>query len=104
MANISTEPPPSIDTLFYFYHADIGPTKIMLSDDGNLVTGIIDWESAACYPQFWIATKPVYAGAFQLECETDDQKLWGQLLGQALEASGYKRLNTAFRSWRKSVT
>lgn len=104
MANISTEPPPAIDPPFHFYHADLGPTDIMISEDGNLVTGIIDWESAAYYPRFWVATKPGYAGAFWLECETDDPKLWGQLLGQALDASGYKALDTTFRRWSKSVT
>ncbi|KAJ2904551.1 hypothetical protein MKZ38_007750 [Zalerion maritima] len=79
MANISTERPPDIDLPFHFYHADLRPTNIMISEDGNRVTGIIDWESAAYYPQFWVATKPVYAGAFWLECETDEPKLWGQL-------------------------
>ncbi|KPM39857.1 hypothetical protein AK830_g6710 [Neonectria ditissima] len=104
MANISTEPAPDIDQPFHFYHADLGPTNIMISEDGNLVTGIIDWESAAYYPKFWVATKPVYAGAFWLECETDEPKLWGQLLGQALDASGYKRLDVIFRRWSRSVT
>lgn len=103
MSKISTEPPPDIDPRFHFYHADLGPTNIMVSEDGDRVTGIIDWESAAYYPRFWVATKPVTAGAFYLECETDEPKLWGHLLGHALEANGYKRQDTAFRRWRKAV-
>ncbi|KND88703.1 hypothetical protein TOPH_06604 [Tolypocladium ophioglossoides CBS 100239] len=103
IASISTEPPPGIDSPFHFFHADLGPTNIMISDDGNLVTGIIDWEIAAYFPRFWVATKPAYAGAFWLECETDDPKLWGQLPGQALDASGYRRQDVIFRRWHKSV-
>ena len=103
MTKVSAEPGADIDPRFYFYHADLGPTNIMVSEDGGRITGIIDWESAAYYPRFWIATKPVTAGAFYLECETDDPKLWGQLLGQALETHGYKRLDAAFRRWRDSV-
>ncbi|KAF9768343.1 hypothetical protein IL306_014377 [Fusarium sp. DS 682] len=103
MANISTEPPQDINLPFHFYHADLGPTNIMISEDGSHVTGIIDWESAAYYPQFWIATKPVYAGSFWLECETDEPKLWGQLLGQALDAYNYRQVDATFRRWSKSV-
>ncbi|KAK4042347.1 kinase-like domain-containing protein [Parachaetomium inaequale] len=58
LANISTEPSPDVEAEFHFYHADLGPTNIMVSDDGRL-SGIIDWESAAYYPRFWLATKPL---------------------------------------------
>ena len=102
MAKISTEAAPEIGPQFYFYHADLGPTNIMVSADGH-VTGIIDWESAAYYPQFWVATKPVFSGSFWLECETDEPKLWGQLLGQALETKGYKRQDAIFRRWNSAV-
>jgi hypothetical protein len=102
MAKVSTEPAPEIEPQFHFYHADLGPTNIMVSADGH-VTGIINWESAAYYPQFWVATKPVFAGSFWLECETDEPKLWGQLLGQALETKGYKRQDAIFRRWNSAV-
>ncbi|CAG9946372.1 unnamed protein product [Clonostachys rosea f. rosea IK726] len=102
MERISTEPPPAIDPVFHFYHADLGPTNVMVMQDGT-VSGIIDWESAAYYPQFWVATKTSLP-AFHLECETDDPTLWGQLLGQALEVCGYKRLDAEFRRWVKAVT
>jgi Ser/Thr protein kinase RdoA (MazF antagonist) len=103
MTEISAALVPDIDPLFHFYHADPGPTNIMVSEDGNRITGIIDWESAAYYPRFWVATKPVTAAAFYLECETDERKFWGHLLGQALETHGFARLNAAFRRWRNSV-
>lgn len=99
MTNMSTEPPPHIDAPFIFYHADLGPTNIMISKDGNVITGIIDWESAAYYPRFWIATKPVVASAFWLESTIIEPKLWGELFGQALEAVGYKRLDTVYLTW-----
>ena len=50
-------------TNFHFYHADLGPTNIMVSGDGN-VTGILDLESAAFYP---IGTKPKMSYGFILE-------------------------------------
>ncbi|CZS91143.1 uncharacterized protein RAG0_01900 [Rhynchosporium agropyri] len=45
-----------VGDLFHFYHADIGPTNVMIFE--STVTGILDWESAAYYPRFWLATKP----------------------------------------------
>lgn len=103
MAHMSTQPFPDIDPLFCLYHADLGPTNIMVSEDSNLISAIIDWESVAYYPRFWVATKPAFCGAFNLECETDDPKLWGQLLGQALEDNGYKRQAASFLQWNSGL-
>lgn len=99
MAHLSTQPCPDIDPLFCLYHADLGPTNIMVAEDTNLVSAIIDWESLAYYPRFWVASKPAFSGVFHLECETEDPKLWGQLLGQALEDGGFKRQDAAFLQW-----
>lgn len=101
MMKISKEAPPAVSSVFHFYHADLGPKNIMVLEDGK-VSGIIDWESAAYYPHFWIATK-TSLGAFKLECETDNRQLWGQLLGQALERHGYKRLGIKFQKWFEGV-
>ena len=51
MKRASTEPPPEIDALFHFYHADLGPTNIMVSADDGVITAIIDWELAAYHPR-----------------------------------------------------
>lgn len=53
MKRASTEPPPDIDALFHFYHADLdlGPTNIMVSADDGVITAIIDWELAAYHPR-----------------------------------------------------
>ncbi|KAK4034510.1 hypothetical protein C8A01DRAFT_49133 [Parachaetomium inaequale] len=74
---------------FTFYHADLGPTNVLVSDDGDRATGIIEWESGAYYPRFYVASKPA-SGAFGLECETEDPERWGQLLAEALQRHGYK--------------
>jgi aminoglycoside phosphotransferase (APT) family kinase protein len=102
MTNMSAEPPPDINTPFILYHANLGPTNIIVSKNSNVITGIIDWESAAYYPRFWVATKPIIASAFWLESTTIEPKLWGKLLGQALEAMSYKRLDTIYRNWNNT--
>ncbi|KAH6615836.1 hypothetical protein B0J18DRAFT_451844 [Chaetomium sp. MPI-SDFR-AT-0129] len=104
MTKISTDPPPNINPLFHFYHADLGPTNVMVSEDGSgRVTGIIDWELAAYFPRFWMATKPGVTAAFHFECETEEPKLWGELLGKALERHGYERVDGVFRRWSNAM-
>ncbi|RDK37176.1 hypothetical protein M752DRAFT_287298 [Aspergillus phoenicis ATCC 13157] len=48
---ISTLPAPPIGDKFHFYHSDLSPTNILLTDDGA-VKAILDWESAGYYPKF----------------------------------------------------
>jgi len=36
-----------VGSIFYFYHAELGLTKIMVLD--NSISRILDWESAAYY-------------------------------------------------------
>jgi len=69
---------------FHFYHADLGPTNVMVSRDGR-VTGILDWESAAFYPRVWIGTKPRVSYGFILEGVDGDKWAWSKLLSEALE-------------------
>ena len=99
MKRISTQPPPEIGDTFHFYHADLGPKNIMISADGSVVTAIIDWESGAYYPRFWIATKPAASCVYWLDCPTDNPKLWSELLTEALKANDFKPLDTIWRSW-----
>ena len=59
------EPSDDMDAAFYITHADLSPTNIILSgtavpksEDGASyvhIAAIVDWESAAFYPRFWIA-------------------------------------------------
>ncbi len=100
LTKMSTQPPPTIDADFHFYHADMGPTNIMVSH-GRL-SAIIDWESAAYYPRFWLATKPLVSWAFGLECERgEDPRMWENLLVRALgEKGGFRPQDQVYRSWR----
>lgn len=56
MSKISDKPVPHFEDAFPFYHCDLGPTNILVSDDGESVVAIIDWEAAAHFPSFWVAT------------------------------------------------
>ncbi|KAK4040838.1 kinase-like domain-containing protein [Parachaetomium inaequale] len=52
----STEAAPDVGAALHFYHADLGPSNIMVS--AGAVTGILDWEGTGFFPRFWISTKP----------------------------------------------
>src|SRR4051812_47848167 len=66
MSRISSKPVPEFDESLLLYHPDLGPTNIMLSDNGDKISAIIDWEAAAYFPSFWVATKPASNWAFRL--------------------------------------
>ncbi|KAG4438168.1 hypothetical protein IFR05_006336 [Cadophora sp. M221] len=76
-----------VGDLFYFYRADLGPTNIMALE--GTVTGILDWESAAYYLKFWIATKPRLSAGFHLQKDRTDRNAWSNMLGNVLEARGF---------------
>lgn len=78
---------PSIDE-FVFYHADLGPTNVMVRDEQ--LHGLIDWESAAYYPRWWVALKPGISAGFYLHRDVaTDRKEWARLLVEALGARGF---------------
>lgn len=56
MSNISNKSVPHFENTLLFYHCDLGPTNILVSDDGDSVAAVIDWEAAAYFPSFWVAT------------------------------------------------
>lgn len=95
-------PPYSIDK-FHYYHADLGPTNILVSDDGN-INGIIDWESAAFYPKFWVATKPLVSAGFFLE-GTDyiEKREWSTFLADALQEEGFTSGLEAWSIWKRAL-
>lgn len=43
---------------FYYYHADLGPTNVMISDDGH-VSGIIDWSLLGIFLAFTLVQSHV---------------------------------------------
>jgi hypothetical protein len=101
LARISSMPAPFIDEDFLFYHADLGPSNIMVAEDGTL-SGIIDWEQAAYFPKFWLATKTA-TGAFSLGRGLDDPWLWGTCLARALHFRGYKRNLKEYYDWQENI-
>ncbi|RHZ48757.1 aminoglycoside phosphotransferase family protein [Aspergillus thermomutatus] len=98
---ISTMPLPPIGDRFHFYHADLGPTNILLSDDGT-IEAILDWESAGYYPKFWIPLKPYRSGGFNLDVPDDSRYDWTDLLESKLSDVGFK-LHRNDVEWQKSL-
>jgi hypothetical protein len=93
---------PDAPERFYVYHADLGPTNIMISEDGS-VSGVLDWESAGYYPEFWIATKPLVSGRFYLPQVSEDRMAWAKLLVNALEIEGFKPSKDKYQAWKNLV-
>ncbi|KAL2066500.1 hypothetical protein VTL71DRAFT_2571 [Oculimacula yallundae] len=85
---------------FHFYHADLGPTNIMVSDRGT-VTGILDWESAAYYPSFWIVVKVGISADFLLQRDRTDPRAWGVILREGFQKAGFEEGEGWVEWWRK---
>ena len=87
----STTPCTDIGLSLHFYHADLGPGNIIVSEDGN-VEGILDWESAGFYPRYWIASKPMLSAGFYLNStEGTKREAWRDLLGVMLKKEGFEQ-------------
>ena len=80
---------PDIGHSFHFYHADLGPSNIMVSEEGN-VEGILDWESAGFYPRCWIASKPMLSAGFYLSPKETNRVAWRDLLVTMLKGEGFE--------------
>lgn len=81
---------PDVGLSFHFYHADLGPSNIMVSKEGN-VEGILDWESAGFYPQYWIASRPMRSAGFYLKStEATKREAWRHLLISMLKKEGFE--------------
>lgn len=86
----------SVGEAFLFYHADLGPGNIMVHD-GRFV-GIIDWESAGYFPEWWIATKPQMSAGFLLKDREDgtDRAQWATMLSEELQQFGFQKPEAKF--------
>lgn len=98
LQRISKQPVPLLGDKFCFYHADLGPTNILVSNDGE-IKGILDWESAAFYPKFWISLKPYISAGFFLNTE-ESRYEWVDLLESKLSNVGFE-LNMEHVEWHK---
>ncbi|RDW67210.1 uncharacterized protein DSM5745_09076 [Aspergillus mulundensis] len=92
------QPPPVNE--FYFYHADLSPTNIIVSESG-MVLGILDWESAGYYPGFWVSLKPYMSRGFLL-CTEDSRYAWADALIEKLSDKGFT-LKQEHIDWYKSL-
>ncbi|KAL2817143.1 hypothetical protein BJX63DRAFT_429862 [Aspergillus granulosus] len=99
LQRISDFQPPPVNE-FYFYHADLSPTNILVSDSGT-VLGILDWESAGYYPKFWLPLKPYMSCGFLLNAEVP-RYAWADALIEKLSEKGFA-LNLEHISWYKSL-
>lgn len=95
-------PNPEIGSQFHFYHPDLGPGNIMVSN--NQISAIIDWEAAGFYPRFWISTKPSVSPGldFYPPIPGVEDIEWRRRLRMKLEEQGYPRFAEWFMEWRRS--
>ena len=99
----SSEECPTIEEGFHFYHPGLGPSNIMISNDGK-VAGVLDWESAGYYPAFWIATKPAVSPAFNFDPQIPEHEEheWRKRLRDELERLGYPQMGEWYMKWFRS--
>ena len=91
---------PALGAEFHFYHPDLGPSNIIMSDDGS-VAGIIDWESAGFYPRFWIATKPAFGPGLDFDPPVAgfEDPEWRRRLRRELENLGFPHAAFWWMKW-----
>lgn len=88
-------------TRFVFYHADLGPTNIIVEDQPSAGTvAVIDFEIAGFFPTGWIRTKFRVSPAMSLTGTDDPQ--WFQIkVEEGLESIGFKDHAEAFTKWSR---
>jgi hypothetical protein len=85
---------------FVFYHADLGPTNIIVEDEprsGKI--GIIDFEISGYFPRGWIRTKFRLSSGMDLSA-SDHPTLWRAEIQKALGAKGFEDFTQAWMKWR----
>lgn len=87
---------------FCFYHADLGPTNIIVEDKPNSgEVGIIDFEISGYFPRGWIRTKFRISSGMDLSASaTNNQTWWRAEVQKALGANGFEDYSQAWIEWR----
>lgn len=99
LQDFSTVAPPKIHDLFSFYHSDLNPTNILVSTDGDAITGIVDWDTRLI--SFGSGTtKPLRWIAFLVNSSDPEFR---NLLGDGLQVTGYMSELDRFRAWRSAI-
>jgi Phosphotransferase enzyme family len=96
---------PLIGEQFHFYHSDLGPGNIMISEENAKVSGILDWEGAGFLPKFWFALKVGISAGFLLDPdhvgeEEKARTAWALPLMDALIAEGFASPDSDLAWWR----
>lgn len=91
---------PDFGDKFHFYHDDLGPENILVVDPvpaenesikGPLVTTIIDWETAAFYPRWWLSTKFLVCFNTALDWKKHgDVSAWARRVSKAVQKKGFE--------------
>ena len=88
---------------FFFYHADLGPTNIIVEDkpkSGQI--GIIDFEISGYFPKGWIRTKFRLSSGMDLSASaSDDPRSWRAEVQKALGAKGFEDFTQAWLDSQK---
>ncbi|KAJ8131820.1 hypothetical protein O1611_g1800 [Lasiodiplodia mahajangana] len=85
-----------------FYHADLGPSNIIVEDkprDGKF--GIIDFEISGYFPRGWIRTKFRISSGMDFSASASDCSTWWRSeMQKALETRGFEDYSQAWMEWR----
>ncbi|KAH8760747.1 hypothetical protein BGZ57DRAFT_582925 [Hyaloscypha finlandica] len=87
---------------FVFYHADLGPTNIIVEDKPSSGrVGIIDFEISGYFPRGWIRTKFRLSPGMDLSASaTDNQTWWRAEVQKMLGADGFEDYAQLWMEWR----
>ncbi|KAF2189929.1 hypothetical protein K469DRAFT_701210 [Zopfia rhizophila CBS 207.26] len=86
---------------FVFYHADLGPTNIIVEDDPKSGrVGIIDFEISGYFPRGWIRTKFRLSPGMDLSASaTSTPTWWRSEVQKALGANGFEDYSKSYMEW-----
>jgi aminoglycoside phosphotransferase len=84
-----------------FYHADLGPTNIIVEDKPKSgAIGVIDFEIAGYLPRDWIRTKFRLSSGMNLS-ESDDPTWLRAEVQKLLGREGFRDFSSAYMSWTR---
>ncbi|KAF2806043.1 uncharacterized protein BDZ99DRAFT_102759 [Mytilinidion resinicola] len=89
-------------SIFVFFHADLGPTNIIVEHEPRSgQVGIIDFEIAGYFPRGWIRTKFRISSGMDLSASATDYPTWWRASVQkALGAHGFENHTQVWMEWR----
>ncbi|PVH90207.1 hypothetical protein DM02DRAFT_621128 [Periconia macrospinosa] len=89
---------------FVFYHADLGPSNIIVEEEPMLgKIGIIDFEISGYFPRSWIRTKFRLSSGMNLSASaSNDPTWWRSEIQKALGANGFEDCAEAWMKWSAS--